>query len=131
MRRLRLPADPWAAARLLPAVLAVLGLVAVACAVADVRAGPLSVVRSVATVVFLVLGTGWTFAGLLTTRSVAERSVVAAGTGTALTILVGQAMVVTGAWHPVGALLVAAVLAVPVLVRHALARETVTSAVSG
>lgn len=101
--------------RLVPAGLAVLGALAAATALADV-AHPL---RLVATVAFGLVGPGWALTALLRPRDLAERAVVAIGTGVALAIVVGQAMVVTTAWHPVGALLVLVVLAVPVLVAQA------------
>lgn len=122
--RVRLPADALSAARVLPALLAALGLVAVVYALADVRGGPLHDVRIVVTTVFVTLGPGWALAGFLTSRSLAERFVVAAGAGVALAILAGQVMVVSGAWHPVGLLYLMAALTVPVLIRHAVAPAT-------
>lgn len=108
--------DPW---RWVPGVLAALGLVAVVYAISDVRGTPLHDVRVAVTTVFLLLGPGWALAGFVRARSMAERFVVAAGTGVALTVLAGLVMVGAGTWHPVGLLYLAAALTVPALARHA------------
>jgi len=113
------PATPLAAARVIPAALAALGLVAVVAALADVEASGLHDARVVVTTTFVLLGPGWALAGYLRTPSLAERFVVAAGTGVALGILAGQVMAVGAIWHPVGLLYVVAALSVPALVRHA------------
>ena len=104
---------------LVPAGLALLGLVAVISAVLDPGPGPLHTLRAVATIGFLLVGPGWALTALLRPRDLAERAVVAVGAGVALCIVVGQAMVVTTAWAPVVALVVLVVLSVPVLVRQA------------
>ena len=41
------------------------------------------------------------------------------GVGVATTLLIGQAMVMTGVWAPAGALYLTTVLSVPFLLRHA------------
>lgn len=113
------PVPPGAAVRLIPAVLAALGLVAVVYAIADVRGSVLYDVRVVVTTVFLILGPGWALAAFLVGRSLGERFLLAAASGLALSILAGQVMVVSGAWHPVGLLHAVALATVPLLVRHA------------
>ncbi|GLZ50616.1 hypothetical protein [Actinomycetospora sp. NBRC 106378] len=112
--------------RLVPAGLAVLGALAAVSALVDV-AHPL---RLVSTVAFGLVGPGWALTALLRPRDLAERAVVAVGAGVALALVVGQAMVVTTAWHPVGALLVLVVLAVPVLVVQALGSRGTRRAVA-
>lgn len=104
---------------LVPAGLAVLGLVAVLSALLDPGPGPLHTVRVVATIAFLLVGPGWALTAMLRPRDLAERAVVAVGAGVALCIVVGQTMVVTTLWQPVAALVVLVVLSVPVLVRQA------------
>jgi hypothetical protein len=115
----RRPAPTLAAVRLIPAALAVLGLIAVGCALAGVQSGGLHAVRVVATTAFVLLGPGWALAGHLRTPSLAERFAVAAGTGVAFGVLIGQVMVVGSTWHPVGGLYVVAVVSVPALMWHA------------
>lgn len=108
-----------AAVRVVPAALAALGLIAVVYALADVRASALHDVRIVVTTVFLLLGPGWALAAFLRGRSLAERFVLAAASGVAMSILAGQVMVVAGVWHPGGLLYLVAALTVPLLIRHA------------
>ena len=45
------------------------------------------------------------------------------GVGVATTLLVGQVMVMTGIWQPVGALYLVVVLSVPFLLRHAVVAQ--------
>lgn len=117
------PHEPAPAAtdprRVVPALLAGLGAVAVLYALVDVRVEPLHEVRIVVTTVFLLLGPGWALAAFLTGRSMAERFLLSAATGTAFAILAGQVMVVSGAWHPVALLVGVVLVTVPVLVAHA------------
>ncbi len=108
-----------AAVRLVPAALAALGLIAVVYALADVRASALHDVRIVVTTVFVLLGPGWALAAFLRGRSLAERFVLASASGVALSVLAGQIMVVSGAWHPVGLLYLVTAVTVPLLIRHA------------
>ncbi|WP_018334299.1 hypothetical protein [Actinomycetospora chiangmaiensis] len=107
--------------RLIPAGLAVLGALAAATALADttIPTGLVHPVRLVATIAFGLVGPGWALTALLRPRDLAERTVVAVGAGVALALVVGQAMVVTTAWHPVAALLALVVVSVPVLVVQA------------
>jgi len=113
---------PWAAERLIPAVLALVGFGIVGLAAADVSAAPWAGARALLTPTYLLLGPGWAIAGLIRGTSVAARAVLALGTGLAVSVLVGQAMVLTQAWHPVGMLYAVALLVQPVLVVHALRR---------
>ena len=118
------PARTWSAGeRAVPALLAALGVVAALLAVVEGTAGPLSgpatTVRAAATVAFLLVGPGWAVAGFLRGTRLAARAVLAVATGLAVSILAGQAMVVSGAWHPVGLMLALTAATVPLLVRHA------------
>lgn len=113
------PPGAFAPRRVIPATLAGLGPVALVYAIADIQTGALHDVRVVVTTVFLLFGPGWAIAPFLRGRSMAERFVVAAATGTALAILAGQAMAVSGVWHPVALLAGVTVLTVPVLIAHA------------
>jgi hypothetical protein len=114
------PVPTTDARRVVPAVLAGLGIVSLLYALVDVRVDPLHDVRIAVTAVFLLLGPGWAVSAFLARPTMAERFLLAAATGTALAILVGQVMVVSGAWYPGWVLLAAVVLTVPVLVSHAL-----------
>ncbi len=101
------------------ATLAVLGLTAALLAVVDARAGVGGGLRAVSTAAFLLLGPGWAVAGFLRRVPAALLWIAAAGLGAALGALAATVMLGPVGWHPVGALWVAVVLAVPVLVRHA------------
>ena len=114
------PVPTTDARRVVPAVLAGLGIVSLLYALVDARADLLHDVRIGVTAVFLLLGPGWAVSAFLARPTMAERFLLAAATGTALAILVGQIMVVSGAWYPGWVLVAAVVLTVPVLVSHAL-----------
>lgn len=100
-------------------VLAVLGAFAVVLALVNPIGGPSADIRAVATVAFMLLGPGWAVAGFLRSVSPALSWSVAAGVGCAVGGLGGEAMLLLGVWHPVGALYVLAAVCVPLLVRHA------------
>jgi len=108
--------------RTVAAGLAVAGVLAAAGAVLGAAAVP-AVVRVVATVVFLLLGPGWALSALVRPAGFAERLVVAVGASVAAGIVVAQAMVVTTWWHPVGALVGAVLVCLPVLVLAAVGRR--------
>lgn len=106
--------------RLVPVLLLALGTLACAMAAADLRGGILDAVRLAAVTGFLVLGPGWAAAGFLRGASTPQLWIVAIGTGTAIGILIGQVMLLVGAWSPVVALYVVVLLCAPLLLRHAI-----------
>ena len=110
-------------ARLAPAVLLLLGFVVVGLAATGATGGTSGDVRAVLTPLWLVLGPGWALATALRPGSPAALAVLSVACGLALSIVIGQVMVVSGAWHPVGVLGVLAALVQPVLVVQALRRS--------
>jgi GT2 family glycosyltransferase len=105
-------------------LLAVIGLLACVLALAGTGGGA----RLAATLVFLLLGPGWAIVGFLRQVSLALRWLLSIATGISVGIVVGQAMAMLEFWHPVGALYLAAVVFVPLLVRHATVRASTVGA---
>ena len=97
----------------------------VACALSllQVTGGVAGQVRLVVTIAFLLLGPGWAAAGFLRRAPAAHVWLLTVGVGVATTLLIGQAMVMTGWWAPTGALYVTTVLSVPFLLRHAVVAQ--------
>jgi hypothetical protein len=79
--------------------------------------------RLVVTMTFLLLGPGWAAAGFLRRAPAAHVWLLTVGVGVATTLLIGQLMVMTGAWAPVGALYATTALSVPFLLRHAVVAQ--------
>lgn len=102
-----------------PLVLAGAGVVAGALALLDLDDGALGHVRLAATIGFVLLGPGWALVGFVRDLSTPMTWLLAAASGVAMGLLVGQAMAMLGWWYPVPALVLTAVLCSPVLVRHA------------
>lgn len=111
------------ARRAVAIVLVIAGLLACAMALFDVGGGALGQVRLVVTIAFLLLGPGWAAAGFLRRAPAAHVWLLTVGVGVATTLLVGQVMVMTGSWQPVGALYLVAGLSVPFLLRHAVVAQ--------
>ena len=112
------------AARRVVAILLVLaGVAACVMAALQVSGGPLGSVRQVLTLTFLLLGPGWAAAGFLRRAPAAHVWLLAVGVGVAITLLIGQLMVMTGWWAPVGALYLTAAASVPFLLRHAVVAQ--------
>ena len=111
------------ARRAVAILLVVAGVVACAMAALDVAGGPLGQVRLVVTLGFLLLGPGWAAAGFLRRAPAAHVWLLTVGVGMATTLLIGQIMVMTGAWAPAGALYLTAALSVPFLLRHAVVAQ--------
>ena len=96
-----------------------------ACALSllQVTGGVAGQARLVVTIAFLLLGPGWAAAGFLRRAPAAHVWLLTVGVGVATTLLIGQAMVMTGWWVPTGALYVTTVLSVPFLLRHAVVAQ--------
>lgn len=107
------------ARRAVASVLVAAGVLACLMSVLGVSGGVLGELRFLVTVGFLLLGPGWAAAGFLRRAPAAHVWLLTLGTGTAVTLLIGQIMVMTKEWHPSAALYVVAALSVPVLARHA------------
>ena len=75
------------------------------------------------TMTFLLLGPGWAAAGFLRRAPAAHVWLLTVGVGVATTLLIGQLMVMTGAWASVGALYATTALSVPFLLRHAVVAQ--------
>lgn len=99
------------------------GLTACALSLLQTTGGVVGQVRLVVTLVFLLLGPGWAAAGFLRRAPAAHVWLLTIGVGVATTLLIGQAMVMTGVWAPAGALYVTTVLSVPFLLRHAVVAQ--------
>ena len=95
------------------------GLVACVLSLLQVTSGAAGQTRLVVTLAFLLLGPGWAAAGFLRRAPAAHVWLLTVGVGVATTLLIGQAMVMTGVWAPAGALYLTTVLSVPFLLRHA------------
>jgi len=95
------------------------GPVACARSLLQVTGGAAGPTRLVVTLAFLLLGPGWAAAGFLRRAPAAHVWLLTVGVGVATTLLIGQAMVMTGVWAPAGALYLTTVLSVPFLLRHA------------
>ena len=97
-----------------------------ACALSllQVTGGVAGQARLVVTIAFLLLGPGWAAAGFLRRAPAAHVWLLTVGVGVATTLLIGQAMVMTG-WcrAPTGALYATTVLSVPFLLRHAVVAQ--------
>lgn len=91
--------------------------------VLDVSGGAMGSLRLLVTIGFLILGPGWAAAGFLRRAPAAHVWLLTVGTGVAVTLLIGQVMVMTGEWHPTAALYLVAALCAPVLVRHAVVAQ--------
>jgi hypothetical protein len=103
-------------------LVAMAGVACVLAALGVTRGWPGSV-RLVVTPTFLLLGPGWAVAGFLRRAPAAHVWLLCVGVGVATTLLVGQVMVMTGAWAPVGALYLTAAVSVPFLLRHAVVAQ--------
>jgi len=97
----------------------VAGVLACLMSVLDVSGGVPGQIRLLVTIGFLILGPGWAAAGFLRRAPAAHVWLLTIGTGVAVTLLIGQVMVMTGAWYPAAALYIVAALSVPILARHA------------
>ncbi len=97
----------------------VVGVLACLMSVIGVSGGVPGQIRLMLTIGFLILGPGWAAAGFLRRAPAAHVWLLTVGTGVAVTLLIGQVMVMTGAWYPHAALYIVAVLSMPVLARHA------------
>jgi peptidoglycan/LPS O-acetylase OafA/YrhL len=102
-------------------VLLVVTLLTAGCAVFGVTAG----FRLPATLAFL-LAPGWVVARYLWSDRPAMEWTLSVAIGCALGILVAQVMVSTGAWHPVGALLILCAATSAGLVHHLARRARVS-----
>ena len=111
------------ARRVVAILLVVAGVAACALSVTNVTGGSLGELRLVVTFAFLLLGPGWAAAGFLRRAPAAHVWLLAIGVGVATTLLIGQLMVMTGVWQPVGALYLTVVLSVPFLLRHAVVAQ--------
>jgi hypothetical protein len=96
------------------------GVIAAVLALIDARGGSLGHVRFVATTGFVLLAPGWAVIGFLPRLGAAQRWILALASSTAIAIVGGQLMLLTGWWHPVAALLVLVLVCLPVLTRHAI-----------
>ena len=112
-----------AARRVVAILLVVAAAAACVLAALQVTGGPLGSVRLVLTLTFLLLGPGWAAAGFLRRAPAAHVWLLAIGVGVASTLLVGQLMVMTGWWAPVGALYLTTALSVPFLLRNAVVAQ--------
>ncbi len=111
------------ARRAVAILLVVAGLVACAMSLLQVTGGRAGEARLVVTMMFLLLGPGWAAAGFLRRAPAAHVWLLTVGVGVATTLLIGQLMVMTGAWAPVGALYATTGLSVPFLLRHAVVAQ--------
>lgn len=111
------------ARRVVALLLVFSGLTACALSLLQVTGGVVGQVRLLVTLVFLLLGPGWAAAGFLRRAPAAHVWLLTIGVGVATTLLIGQAMVMTGVWAPAGALYVTTVLSVPFLLRHAVVAQ--------
>lgn len=111
------------ARRVVALLLVVAGALACVLSVLDVRGGVAGDVRFLVTVVFLVLGPGWSVAGFLRRAPAAHVWLLTVGVGVASTLLVAQIMVSTRGWHPAVALYLMTALSVPFLLRHAVVAQ--------
>jgi hypothetical protein len=111
------------ARRAVAILLVVAGLAACAMSLLQVTGGTAGEARLVVTMTFLLLGPGWAAAGFLRRAPAAHVWLLTVGVGVATTLLIGQLMVMTGAWAPVGALYATTALSVPFLLRHAVVAQ--------
>ena len=111
------------ARRAVAILLVVAGLTACGMAATNVTGGALGRVRLIVTLAFLLLGPGWAAAGFLRRAPAAHVWLLTVGVGVAVTLLIGQVMVMTGVWAPIGALYLVAALSVPFLLRHAVVAQ--------
>jgi hypothetical protein len=111
------------ARRAVAILLVMAGLVACAMSLLQVTGGTAGEARLVVTMTFLLLGPGWAAAGFLRRAPAAHVWLLTVGVGVATTLLIGQLMVMTGAWAPVGALYATTALSVPFLLRHAVVAQ--------
>jgi hypothetical protein len=107
------------ARRAVAILLIMAGLTACVMSFLQVTGGAAGQVRLVVTLLFLLLGPGWAAAGFLGRAPAAHVWLLAVGVGVATTLLIGQVMVMTGLYAPVGALYATTALSVPFLLRHA------------
>jgi hypothetical protein len=111
------------ARRAVALLLVVAGVAACVLSVLEVTAGVAGDIRFVVTTAFLILGPGWAAAGFLRRAPAAHVWLLTVGVGVAVTLLIAQIMVSTGAWEPVIALYVVTALSVPFLLRHAVVAQ--------
>src|SRR6186997_1616128 len=104
-------------------LLVLVGVAACALSLLQVTGGVAGQARLVVTIAFLLLGPGWAAAGFLRRAPAAHVWLLTVGVGVATTLLIGQAMVMTGWWAPTGALYVTTLLSVPFLLRHAVVAQ--------
>lgn len=79
--------------------------------------------RLVLTIAVFILGPGWAAAGFLRRAPAAHVWLLTVGVGVAVTLLIGQIMVSTGAWHPAIALYGVTAISIPFLLRHAVVAQ--------
>jgi hypothetical protein len=111
------------ARRAVAVLLVLVGVAACALSLLQVTGGVAGQARLVVTIAFLLLGPGWAAAGFLRRAPAAHVWLLTVGVGVATTLLIGQAMVMTGWWAPTGALYVTTLLSVPFLLRHAVVAQ--------
>ena len=111
------------ARRAVAVLLVLVGVVACALSLLQVTGAVAGQLRLVVTIAFLLLGPGWSAAGFLRRAPAAHVWLLTVGVGVATTLLIGQAMVMTGWWAPAGALYATTVLSVPFLLRHAVVAQ--------
>lgn len=111
------------ARRVVALLLVVAGITACVLSATGTTGGALGEARFLITTAFLVLGPGWAVAGFLRRAPAAHVWLLTVGVGVAATLLVGQLMVSTGAWHPAVALYLVTLVSVPFLLRHAVVAQ--------
>ena len=110
------------ARRLMALLLIVFGALACAMSVFGID-GALSDARLVLTVLFLILGPGWSAAGFLRRAPAAHVWLLTLGVGVATTLLAAQIMVSTVWWHPDLMLYIITGISIPFLLRHAVVAQ--------
>lgn len=104
-------------------LLVVSGIAACVFSAANVTGGFLGDLRLLVTIMFLILGPGWSAAGFLRRAPAAHVWMLTVGVGVSATLLVAQIMVSTGYWRPAVALYVMTAASVPFLLRHAVVAQ--------
>jgi hypothetical protein len=112
-----------AARRWVALLLVVSGIAACVFSATNVTGGFLGDLRLLVTIVFLILGPGWSAAGFLRRAPAAHVWMLTVGVGVSATLLVAQIMVSTGYWRPAVALYVMTAASVPFLLRHAVVAQ--------
>jgi hypothetical protein len=86
--------------------------------------------RLILTTAFVVLAPGWAITAYLRSAPASFRWSVGIGIGIAIGMLLGQTMVLLGAWHPLGAVAVLGLLTLVPLVHHLLRAPSLAEAPS-